>query len=582
MKNKIPFNLIATILIFIVSIYLTETSKKNASIIIHSAVIYSVDEQNNIYQAIAIRGSRIIALGTNDEILSKYNAGNIIDAKGKTLIPGLIDSHAHLFGLAQTFLEVNLVGTTSSKQIVELLKESSKNLPDGVWIRGRGWDQNDWSEKKFPTSKELDNAFDKNPVILSRIDGHAIWVNSLAMRNANISTQTKEIDGGKIYRDASGNPNGIFVDEAMSLIYKIVPSISEKEISNALQKGFEKCLSLGLTSVHEMGVSEDEFNLLDSLNKNNILPIRIHAAASGVGTLWQKMLASKLLLHEKNEMLALRSIKLYVDGALGSRGAALIEPYTDSPDSRGMVITKEEEIKLVTQDALENNYQVLTHAIGDRGNKIVLNAYERALESSKNIDARLRIEHAQVIDENDFERFKKLKIIPSMQPTHCTSDMYWAQARLGQKRIRNAYAWRKFLNDGNIIPSGSDFPVEEVNPLFGFYAAITRQDKNGNPKTIEDVRKNFELSPEGVEDSLNFNNGWYVKELMTRQEALKSFTIWGAYAEKMEKEKGSLEIGKLADCVLLSENIMEVQSKKIIDTKIIYTIVNGKIKFSSK
>lgn len=556
---------------------------QTVDLIVTNATIYTVDEHNSVQQAIAIRGSKIIAVGTNEDIQKHYSAQKIIDAEGKTMIPGFIDSHGHLSGLGIFLAELDLVGTTSSEEIVKRVAEKVKNVSPGEWIRGNGWDQNDWDNTgrniPFPTAAVLDKVAPNNPVILSRIDGHAIWVNSKAMQLAGILNDSKkEIEGGKIIRDRAGMPQGIFVDNAIEIISSIVPAYTNAELKEMYQKAFKECVQFGLTSVHDMGISESEYALLDSFARNNQLPLRIYAAVGGNNSLWKKVKSGGPV---SGKFLSLRAIKLYSDGALGSRGAALSEPYSDEPGNRGLEVTSEKELQALTEDAVQHGFQVCVHAIGDRGNKNVLDAYE-AVEKKypeKTKQLRLRIEHAQVLDGNDVYRFKQLHIIPSMQPTHCTSDMYWAQARLGPERVQGAYAWRWLLKEGNIIASGSDFPVESPNPLFGFYAAITRQDKDGIPRNATDVAAHFQLSADGIKDSANFEDGWYPQQKMTREEALKSFTLWGAYAEFAEKDKGSLESGKLADFVLLTNDIMKIEPKQILSTKVAMTVVDGKIRY---
>ncbi len=318
--------------------------------------------------------------------------------------------------------------------------------------------------------------------------------------------------------------------------------------------------------------------------ENKKLPIRVYAAIGGDGDLWQRFLSTGPFSDFHRHLLTVRAVKMFMDGALGSRGAALIEPYSDDPGNRGLTVNSIEEIRNVASDALAHGFQMCTHAIGDRANNIVLNAYEEALQQNpaRAHDARFRIEHAQVLDPLDIPRFKKLGVIPSMQPTHCTSDMRWAEARLGPVRVRGAYAWRSLLDDGNIIPGGSDFPVESPNPLLGFYAAITRQDRNGIPRNAEDIARSFQLSADGIKDSSVFNNGWYADQKMTREEALRAFTIWGAYAEFAEKEKGSIEKGKLADLVILSKDIMTIPPIEILSTSVVASIVGGKVEYSAE
>jgi hypothetical protein len=433
----------------------------------------------------------------------------------------------------------------------------------------------------------LDKSSPNNPVVLFRVDGHAVWLNSQALAIVEAASkanpQLADIEGGRIVRDGAGKPTGVFIDNAVSAVMKNVPSYSKEEIQHSISLALQECLKYGLTSVHDMGVDEEDYSAYRDLLESNRLPIRVYAAIGGDGDLWQQFLLTGPFIDSHRHFFTVRAIKMYIDGALGSRGAALIAPYSDDPGNRGLTVNSFEALRMVTSEALAHGFQVCTHAIGDRGNNIALNAYEEALRQnpSRARDARLRIEHAQVLDPLDIPRFKKLGIIPSMQPTHCTSDMRWAEGRLGPERVRGAYAWRSLLDDGNIIPGGSDFPVESPNPLLGFYAAVTRQDQNGIPRNAEDVVASFQLSAEGIKDSSAFTDGWYAGQKMTREEALRAFTIWGAYAEFAEKEKGSIEKGKLADLVILSKDIMTIPPMEILSTNVVAAIVGGKVAYSA-
>jgi predicted amidohydrolase YtcJ len=562
------------------------SQKQHADLLIINAAVYTVDADNSKSEAIAVRGSRIVSVGTTQDIQNHYTSQNIIDAQGRAVVPGLIDSHAHVMGLGQSLTELNLYGTTSAQQIAEMVAQRVKNAKPGEWIRGRGWDQNDWGtgtgQKPFPTSTILDKISPDNPVILNRIDGHAIWVNSKAMEIAKQTTDLNiEIDGGIIFHDLSGNPTGIFVDNAVSIIRNVVPEYSQEEKISLYHHAFDECLKYGITSVHDMGINGNDFEIYKNLVDRQQLPLRVYALIEGNGRFFEEMVQNGPYIDNVNRMLTVRSIKLYLDGALGSRGAALIEPYSDEPESRGVITFAPDSVRIITELALARGFQVCVHAIGDRANNIALNEFEKASKKfpAQARNARLRIEHAQVIAPDDIPRFKKLNIIPSMQPTHATSDMYWVQARLGPDRVLGAYAWRSLLDDGNIIPAGSDFPVELPNPLLGFYAAVTRQDKDGLPRDASDVVNKFQLSPEGIRDSTLFQGGWFASQKMTRKEALRAFTMWGAYAEFMENEKGSIEEGKLADLVMLSKDIMTVEPKEILATDVVMTIVGGTIRY---
>ncbi len=559
--------------------------------LIINAKVYTVDAQNSVADAIAIRGSKIAAVGATNDLRKRYDSDSILDAGGKTVVPGFIDSHGHVSGLGSSLVELNLVGTTSVQQIADMVAKKALSSQPGQWIRGRGWDQNIWPsktrEKPFPNASMLDKSSPDNPVVLFRVDGHAVWLNSQALAIVEAGPESNpllaDVDGGRIVRDAGGKPTGIFIDNAVGVVIKIVPSYTKEEIRHSISFALQECLKYGLTSVHDMWVDGEDYSAYKDLLENNGLPIRVYAAIGGDGDLWQQFLLTGPFIDSHRHLLTVRAIKMYIDGALGSRGAALIAPYSDDPGNRGLTVNSFEAIRMVASEALAHGFQVCTHAIGDRGNNIVLNAYEQALQQnpSKARNARLRIEHAQVLDPLDIPRFKKLGIIPSMQPAHCTSDMRWAEARLGPVRVRGAYAWRSLLDDGNIIPAGSDFPVESPNPLLGFYAAITRQDQNGLPRNAEDVVRSFQLSADGIKDSSVFANGWYAGQKMTREEALRAFTIWGAYAEFSENEKGSIEKGKLADLVILSKDIMTIPPMEILSTNVVTAIVGGKIAYSA-
>jgi predicted amidohydrolase YtcJ len=415
-----------------------------------------------------------------------------------------------------------------------------------------------------------------NPVYLIRVDGHAVWINKKAMEVSQINKSTQDPAGGKILRDDRGNPTGVFVDNAVQLVQSHLPQMSDEESLEAMHLASQECVRYGLTTVQDMGVDSIEVGLYKRLIQTGQLPLRIYAAIGGVGELWSEFLKNGPLIGYGDNHLTIRALKLYIDGALGSRGAALIEPYTDDPGNRGLTVSSEDLIKSATVDALKHGFQVCTHAIGDRGNNIALRMYIAALQEVPVRDSRLRIEHAQVLDSTDIPKFKEYGIIPSMQPTHCTSDMYWAEARLGPQRIRYAYAWRSLLKTGVIIPGGSDFPVENPNPIWGIYAAVTRKDKQGRPRDAEDGHKFFEV----MSDPSAFDNGWYPAQRMTREEAIRSFTNWGAWAAFEERVKGSLQQGMLADFVVLSSDLATVPDEDILKVKVLRTYVGGKEVFS--
>ncbi len=533
--------------------------QKTATLILYNANVYTVDPHRPTAQAIAIRGNTIVGVGTTEEIRGGFRGAREIDLKGKPVFPGFTDAHAHLESLGALLVNLNLDGTKSVEEIRALVAGRVAELPEGAWLRGRSWDQNDWPENAFPTHHMLDDLTGDHPAYLVRVDGHAAWVNKKALDLAKITRETSDPPGGSIIRDASGNPTGVLVDNAMDLVSAIVPSPSREERSEAVKTAIEECLSVGLTSVHDMGVDEDLIDIYKSLIEQGAFPFRVYAAIGGTGSLWRRYLQSGPEVGLGNGRLTVRALKLYADGALGSRGAALIAPYDDDPGNRGLTVTSADTLKAAAAAALRRGFQVCTHAIGDRANHIVLNVYDDVFRRNPDgKSARFRVEHAQLLDKADIGRFKPLGVLPSMQPTHCTSDMYWAEKRVGPERIKGAYAWRSLLNAGNIIPGGSDFPVEAPPPLYGFYAAITRQD--------------HDRWPEG---------GWYPAEQMTREEALKAFTIWAAYAAFEERVRGTIAVGKLADIVVLSTDIMTCEPMEILSTKVLYTLVDGEIAYSS-
>lgn len=559
------------------------TVPEQADVLYINGCIYTMDANKSVAEALAIRGGRIIAVGSQDDLGKKIRAKDTVDLAGKAVFPGFTDAHAHLMSLGVAMLTVDLVGVQSDAQAATLVAGRVRKSESGQWVRGRGWDQNLWTLKRFPTHEVLDRISSDNPVYLARVDGHAAWVNKRAMEIAGISRQTLDIAGGKIVRDASGNPSGVFVDNAMTLVSRFLPPPSYKETEEAISLAVRECLKHGLTGMHDMGVDKKEIDVYKGLIDKKEFPFRVYTSIDGAGETWGEFIgrdsskpAIGTIIGYGDNRLWVRSVKLYVDGALGSRGAALLEPYSDDPTNRGLTVTDEASLRKTVDEALVNGFQVCTHAIGDRANNIILNVYEAALKAHPGTDRRLRVEHAQVLSLNDIPRFKQLGVVPSMQQTHCTSDMHWAGARLGPTRVRGAYAWRALLNTGVIIPGGSDFPVEQPNPLLGIYAAVTRRDLQGRPRNTQEVKAFFELSGDGVGDTTDFENGWYASQRMTREEAIQSFTNWAAFAGFQEHILGSLEKGKLADFVVLSRDLMKIPAEDIPATVVEMTIVGGK------
>jgi predicted amidohydrolase YtcJ len=569
--------------VFLISLILIlMKSQTKVDLLLTNGVVYTVNSSNDIDEAIAVKGQSIVAVGTTKEMTANYKAATTIDLQGKAVYPGFIDSHAHLVSLGTMLMTLNLASTASAEETATLVAEQIKKDGGTRWVRGRGWDQNTWPVKRFPTAEILDAVAPETPVYLLRIDGHAVWVNSKVMKLAGITRETKDPDGGTIIRDRKGEPAGVFIDNAIRLVESVLPPPTEQELTEAIQLASQTCLRNGLTEIHDMGVTSEMIRLYKKMIDEKSLSLRIYAAIDGQGETWEEYKKSGPEVDYHDHMLAVRAIKMYVDGSLGSRGAALIEPYSDDPTTRGLTLESASSLAIVAREALQYGFQMVTHAIGDRGNAILLDTYETAFRTfpEKAKMARFRDEHAQILDEKDIPRFAALGVIPSMQPVHCTSDMRWAEARLGPKRIRGAYAWRSLLNTGVSICAGSDSPIESPDPRYGFYAAVTRQDSSGVPSSWRDVVEQFQLSSAGVVDTSQFSNGWYGQERMTRDEALRSFTIWGAYASFQEEVKGSIETGKLADFTIFSKDIMKIPVNEILTAGIEMTIIGGQVVFA--
>jgi predicted amidohydrolase YtcJ len=519
---------------------------QTADLIVENANIYTVNKNQPHARSLAILGDRIVAVGN---ALSHFAGPNTrrLDLKGATIIPGLIDSHAHMRGLGGLLESRDLRHVATIAEIAAYVKQQAAGLPAGQWVVGRNWDQTNWGGQ-FPTAADLDSAAPDRPVFLTRVDGHAGWANSRAMTLAAITDQTPDPPGGKIVRDANGKATGVLVDRAQGLVRAKIPPPAFHQIKRQLELAAKECARLGLTGVHDAGVSREDLQAYRELIREGKLPVRVWAMIGGEGALWRDYVERG---PELGDFLTVRSIKLFADGALGSRGAALWQPYSDDKANTGLMMTTTEDVERVARLAAAKGFQVCTHAIGDRANRTVLDAYAAAL-GGKN-DKRFRVEHAQVISLPDFKSFADNSIIASVQATHATSDMRWAAARLGPDRVAGAYAWRRFLNLGVPVANGSDFPVEEPNPMLGLYAAFTRQDIRGEPP-----------------------RGWTPDQKMTRQEALESWTLAGAYAAFEEKIKGSLEPGKFADFLVLDRDIMTAAPREIPQIRIQATYLGGK------
>ena len=534
-------------LFLIIIIILSCNNKKHADLIITNAKVYTVDNDFKIAESFAIKDGKFIAIGSEKEIASKYISDNCIDLKGKFVYPGFIDAHSHFNGYCMTLLQANLRGTKSFDEILEIIKTHDEKYAS-EWVLGRSWDQNDWEVKEFPTKEKLDILFPDKPVYLKRVDGHAAIANSKALKLAGINSKTK-VDGGKVILE-NGTPTGVLIDNAMTLVSKLIPDPDKDAAIKALKQGAQNCFNVGLTSVCDAGLFKKEVLLIDSLQHAGEMKIRIYAMLEPTEENIEHFVKKGIY---KTDYLNVRSIKLYADGALGSRGACLIEPYSDDPENRGLIIEAVDFYHDICKLAIENNYQVNTHAIGDYANKLMLDIYSKYLKGPN--DKRWRIEHAQVIHPDDLNKFGKFNIIPSIQSTHCTSDMYWADERLGDERIKNAYIYKSLLEQNGWIPNGTDFPVEKIDPLLTFYASVSRKDVEGYPK-----------------------EGFQIENALTREETLKSMTIWAAKAAFEENEKGSIEIGKFADFIILDKDIMEVDEIEIPNIDILCTYISGENK----
>ena len=523
-------------------------------LIVRNATIYTVDSAVPRAQALAVKEGRFILVGSNTEVDAIAGPQTErLEAAGRIIIPGMIDAHAHLPNLGRFLRTVNLKGTTSYEEVIARVKARAEQLLTGTWIQGRGWDQNEWDSREFPTHEALSAAVPRNPVYLERVDGHAALANEMALRLAGVDWRTEDPDGGKIMRDADGKPTGTLIDEARLLVASVIPPVSQRELTARIQAGMREANRWGLTGIHDAGVGTDTVELYEELAARGQLTLRYYVMVEAGSPGLLELLGHGPRIAMGNHMVWTRAIKVSADGALGSWGAALLRDYHDDPGNRGLMLAGYDSVLTIARLALENGFQLNVHAIGDRANRSVLDAYQEALSEYPGLDHRFRIEHAQLLAPDDIPRFAQLGVIPSMQGSHQTSDMYWIADRLGGPRLEGAYAWRSLRDTGVIIPNGSDFPVEAVNPLISFRAFVTRQDADGWPE-----------------------GGWFPEQRLDREEALESITIWPAYAAFMEDEVGSITAGKLADFVVLDRDIMTVPADEILGTRVLRTVVGGR------
>src|SRR5438876_3937836 len=525
--------------------------------------IYTVNENQPSAQAIAVKNDRIIFVGANADG-EKFRVGktHIVDLTGKTVMPGFTDSHCHIFGIGEREMTLNLEGTNTREDFLAKVKERVAQTERDKWITGRGWIETFWKPPQFPTRADLDKIAPDNPVFLTRADGHAAVGNSAALKTAAVTRETANPFGGEILKDPRiGEPTGMLLDNAMDLVAKNIPPPSQAERERALLLGIKREIELGWCQIQNAGSELSDQEIIRRAYAAGKVKLRMVNAAYGPGEAANELLKKGATLNAFDHHFTQRTIKVIFDGALGSRGAALLAPYSDKPDSSGFLTQKPEELRPMIEEALRRGIQVETHAIGDRANRLILDLYEQAFkavppEKRKIADPRWRVEHAQIVDPADLPRFAKLGVIPSMQPSHAISDLFFAPARLGMDRLAGAYAWQSFLKSGCIITGGSDAPVERGEPMIEFYAAVARKSIKGESGEV-----------------------WHREQAVSREQALKMFTIWPAYAAFDENDKGSLEVGKLADLTVLSNDIMKIPELKILETHTVMTVIGGEIVF---
>lgn len=538
-----------------------QVSKATADLVLRNGTVYTMDQNRPKAQGIAIIDNRIAMVGVDADVVPFIGKDTeVIDLKGQTVLPGLKESHGHLIGIGRQQMIINLVGVKSYAELIERVVATAKKSNQGEWLEGHGWHEEKWTDREslsvrgFMTHHALSKAVPNNPVYLRRADGHAGLANAKAMEMMEVGKDTPTPEGGDIIKDKDGNPTGVFVDRAQRLIR--VPPMTESQKRQALELGMQECLANGVTMIDDAGVDLETIDLYRDYAKEGRLNLRIYAMVRGLRAMRS---IGKPILSEGNGFLTVRAVKLIADGSLGSRGAALLEPYKDDPDNSGFYTIEPESVYVGARYALKNGWQVATHAIGDRTNRMILDMYEKALAEFPHVkDHRFRDEHTQILDETDIPRFAKLGIIASMQGIHATSDLPWAVDRLGKNRTKEGgYVWQKLLKEGVKIINGTDAPVEHISPIASFYASITRQQPDGTPK-----------------------GGMYPEQRMSREEALRSYTLDAAFGSFSEKDIGSIKPGKKADLTVVSKDIMTVPEDEILSAKIVYTIVDGKIRYA--
>ena len=532
---------------------------QDVDLLLANGNIYTAHDKQPKAEAIAVKGDRIVFVGSNEDA-KKFHAAKVIDLRGRTLVPGLTDSHCHIFGIGEREMRLNLEGTNTLGDFLNKVKARVAQTSTGKWITGRGWIETFWKPSKFPTRQDLDKIAPDNPVFFTRADGHASVANSAALRIAKIDRNTPDPFGGQILK-SSGEPNGMLLDNAQELVSRNIPKPTEAEREEALVRGINREIGVGWCEIQNAGSDSEDIDLLRKDFEAGKIKIRFINAVYGPGKDAQNFLREGATINAFDHHFTQRTIKVIFDGALGSRGAALLKPYSDAPDTSGYLTEKPEELKPMFEEALRSGIQVETHAIGDRANRLILNLYEQAFKAvppnaRKIRGPRWRVEHAQILDPVDIPRFAKLGVIPSMQPSHAISDLFFALSRLGIDRLAAAYAWQSFLKSGSIICGGSDAPVERGEPMIEFYAAVARKSIRG----------------ESAE-------GWHPEQAVSREQALKMFTIWPAYGVFEENDKGSIEVGKLADFTVLSQDILKIPEPEILKSRCVMTMIGGEVVF---
>ncbi|MDB5006081.1 MAG: amidohydrolase [Mucilaginibacter sp.] len=523
----------------------------NADLLVKNALVYTVDNNFTTADAFVVNAGKIIAVGKADTLEQKYNAHEVIDAMGKPVYPGFIDAHTHFYNYGLSLQEVKLENTKSWQEVVDSVNSYARKNPEG-WVVGRGWDQNKWAVRQFPNKAKLDSMFPVRPVILGRIDGHAVIVNQAALNIAGIKPG-QTIDGGKI-ETINGKLTGILIDNAQGIVRRKIPAPTDTVIQSAFLTAQSNCFAVGLTTVDDCGLPYTMVATIAQLQRKGVLKMRMYVMLSDNQENFDYLFKRGVY---KTPGLDVRAFKVYADGALGSRGACLLQPYNDQKNWRGFLLSSQQHFQDVAQKLAAKGFQMCTHAIGDSANRVILKIYASVLKGKN--DRRWRIEHAQVLAPEDIKLFGAYNIIPSVQPTHATSDMYWAAARLGKKRLKTAYAYKQLLEQNGWLPLGTDFPVENINPMYTFYAAVERKDFKGYP-----------------------DGGFQPENAISRTQALRGITIWAAKANFEEKEKGSIEPGKYADFVILDKDIMKINGAELPNVKVLKTYINGEKVYEKK